>query len=523
MMTASLLPRWIGGPLGLDDRLRDPGHGGAAYTSLEKPATNGRGGPKRNCVVGLLVVLFNIVRFLLRHPIKVLLPLALFLLYLVNDTIQRARNNQTYMSCWAPRLGSYHTLLLINSAPCAPETRVSDDVPVWVPPSCQTDPGQDACHLQWVTFSTRCTAQLNTLARSVHAAGISFKTIGYKHSWPGWGGRVRMLGEHLATMPDDDIVIFSDADDVLLIPGWNATRFINRFKALASPVVFMAEKVCWPLNHLESVYPRPSSETPYRYLNGGGYIGYVWALRALIQRGYEVDCMDDQKMFTELLVVRDVSYVITADGKRVITERGEPAYEGAVAWEGNQDHPSFDDTWLRHPMPSNRDAGAASTPPSTDLAVKMPNRLQMMEAAAGHAPPNTRVTLIRLDYYTHILASLWNSYITEWDVVVPPPVPPRAVGRSAAAETLPTRHERRAAPSSDVADLAADVAAAGMATNATVAEPRVRSLAEEDVGVIGVRHRSTGHWPAILHQNGDKSESTFSLLLPVFQERFGIM
>lgn len=45
-------------------------------------------------------------------------------------------------------------------------------------------------------------------------------------------------------------------------------------------------------------YDVPSSGSPYIYLNGGTYMGYVWALKDVIDASYSGDCSDDQRSYT---------------------------------------------------------------------------------------------------------------------------------------------------------------------------------------------------------------------------------
>lgn len=75
-------------------------------------------------------------------------------------------------------------------------------------------------------------------------ANIAFTVLGLRTSWAGFGGRVRMLREYLDTLPSDKIVIFSDADDVLLLPACSSTDILDVFLSHAPhPILFLPEKV----------------------------------------------------------------------------------------------------------------------------------------------------------------------------------------------------------------------------------------------------------------------------------------
>ncbi|KAH6603049.1 hypothetical protein BASA61_000463 [Batrachochytrium salamandrivorans] len=139
-----------------------------------------------------------------------------------------------------------------------------------------TTDSADGC-VEWVTFSTKCSKNLNRLAALAHLTGVQFTIL----------------------VPDDRIIIFTDADDVIPLPQCSAAHMAQTFLSHDTPVLFMAERECWPDISLKESYPKPTVEpTPFIYLNGGSYMGYAWALRDIIAEAYSIHCSDDQRGFT---------------------------------------------------------------------------------------------------------------------------------------------------------------------------------------------------------------------------------
>jgi hypothetical protein len=74
-------------------------------------------------------------------------------------------------------------------------------------------------------------------------------------------------------------ILFADCWDVMIAS--NLKEFEEKYLALDSPIVFAAEKNCWPD---ESLAPKfPPSPTQYQFLNSGLWMGEKMAVRMLIQ------------------------------------------------------------------------------------------------------------------------------------------------------------------------------------------------------------------------------------------------
>lgn len=95
-------------------------------------------------------------------------------------------------------------------------------------------------------------------------------------------------------------ILFCDGYDVVFASSLSS--IVDSFLSFPSPIVFSAERGCWPDPKLETLYP--TAPTPYRFLNSGLWIGEIAHVRPilkhLLQTSYSQKC--DQRMFTKLFL-----------------------------------------------------------------------------------------------------------------------------------------------------------------------------------------------------------------------------
>ncbi|KAH6590026.1 hypothetical protein BASA50_009728 [Batrachochytrium salamandrivorans] len=168
----------------------------------------------------------------------------------------------------------------------------------------------EACPVEWISYITTCTKGGNRLVDSVTATGIPMTVLGLGTVWRSrWGERIRALHDYLLKVPNDRIIVFSDADDVIIAPFATIESLMTDYRQLVNsrggPTIFFpAETICYPDGDLWSNYTRaeniPNShgKSPFTYLNAGVMIGPASHIRALIRLVYRDDCFDDQRAFT---------------------------------------------------------------------------------------------------------------------------------------------------------------------------------------------------------------------------------
>jgi hypothetical protein len=112
--------------------------------------------------------------------------------------------------------------------------------------------------------------------------------------WSGFKDKLVAMSEFLATLPPTDVVCFVDGYDVTCFGLEDSTEVLEKFKRMNVDVLFSAETSCYPWSHVQPLYP--STTSIYRYLNSGGYMGYVAALQQVLSRDMSASPCDQGYM-----------------------------------------------------------------------------------------------------------------------------------------------------------------------------------------------------------------------------------
>jgi hypothetical protein len=171
---------------------------------------------------------------------------------------------------------------------------------------------QDKQELEWIMYVSACSVHSNRLAQVLDDSGIPFTFLGIGHRWRRhWGMRMRVYHDYLKTIPADRLVVISDADDVLFVPGYKPSELIRAFKSLVAsrdgPLVFFpAELACYPNGDWALNYTAPENvvgglrrTSPFKYLNAGILIGQAGHVASMMELSYFGDCTDDQLHYTQ--------------------------------------------------------------------------------------------------------------------------------------------------------------------------------------------------------------------------------
>ena len=104
---------------------------------------------------------------------------------------------------------------------------------------------------------------------------MDIKVLGMGKPYFSHSLKLLYMSDFLNTLPEDDIIMFVDAYDVLIIS--DKKTILEKFLQKKTPLLFAAEKNCWPLDNVKDRFP--NSPTPFKYINSGTYIGYVYFLK----------------------------------------------------------------------------------------------------------------------------------------------------------------------------------------------------------------------------------------------------
>lgn len=132
---------------------------------------------------------------------------------------------------------------------------------------------------------------LDYLLTSGRHFGIEVKVIGLDRPFPNNFTKLYRMQEYLRTLPPNDIVLFIDAFDVLLLG--DAPTILSRYYEFETPCLFSAERRLYPRSSIKDLkIPYPKAETSFIYLNSGGYIGRVahvqWMINEIIADRYTI-------------------------------------------------------------------------------------------------------------------------------------------------------------------------------------------------------------------------------------------
>ena len=123
--------------------------------------------------------------------------------------------------------------------------------------------------------------------------GTNVEWKGTDMSGAGGGHKVSLLREYLDTLPEHDVVLFTDAYDVIYNTG--IEEITRRYLGFKKKVVFSAEQYIWPDKSLADKFPQ--CDTKYKYLNSGTFIGRVDELKKILADAEIAEYEDDQLFY----------------------------------------------------------------------------------------------------------------------------------------------------------------------------------------------------------------------------------
>ncbi|XP_069474352.1 procollagen-lysine,2-oxoglutarate 5-dioxygenase 2 isoform X2 [Ambystoma mexicanum] len=159
-----------------------------------------------------------------------------------------------------------------------------------------------------VTVATRETDGFLRFMQSAKYLNYTVKVLGQGEEWKGGeavnsiggGQKVRLLKEALESYAehDDPVVLFTDSYDVIFAGG--PEELLDKFHEANNKVVFGAESLVWPDKRLADKYPFVRSGK--RFLSSGGFIGYMSAIKKIVEQWDLQDNDDDQLFYTKIYI-----------------------------------------------------------------------------------------------------------------------------------------------------------------------------------------------------------------------------
>ena len=159
-----------------------------------------------------------------------------------------------------------------------------------------------------ITVATEDNDELGRFKDSCKRYNIPFLILGLGDDWrsgraengvllePGGAQKIIYLRDEIKNWNnlEDTIIMFTDSYDVM----FNGTpmEIVRQFRDMKSPLVFSAEKTCWPDEEVSDSYPYADSE--YLFLNSGGFIGYGDHILKMVNHEIDIE-EDDQRYYTK--------------------------------------------------------------------------------------------------------------------------------------------------------------------------------------------------------------------------------
>ena len=158
--------------------------------------------------------------------------------------------------------------------------------------------------------------------------GFSVKNLGTNVDWhgtdmegPGGGHKVNLVRNYLDQLPENDVVLFTDAYDVFFINGLQ--EITKRWMDASVEILFGSEASCWPDESMTIKHPE-TGLSKYRFLNSGQYIGRVGALKDFFAE--RLNDSDDDQLYMQRVWLNDTTkFSVGLDYEQYIFQTHEPA------------------------------------------------------------------------------------------------------------------------------------------------------------------------------------------------------
>lgn len=185
-------------------------------------------------------------------------------------------------------------------------------------------------NLRVITFTDKPLGNDNKLIQSCASKGIKLEIISPEGDWIVNAQKIKLLHDFINSIDNNDLLLIVDAFDVII--NANPEEIISIFNELETDILFSAEANFYFRNSkLKNYYQKnyPQSDTIYRYLNSGTFIGYRDSIGTFLSEIIEANNLDpndtlsfvpvrsDQylygKHFVDVSIARNTGYKITLD------------------------------------------------------------------------------------------------------------------------------------------------------------------------------------------------------------------
>ena len=112
----------------------------------------------------------------------------------------------------------------------------------------------------------------------MHSKHINIHINGIGVKWIDFSNKLENFHKFLEDVDDNKIVMSLDAYDVIIFD--NAENIKKKFEEFDKPLVFSAEKFCWPDANIWEKYK--NQDEIFKFVNAGTYMGYAWRIKEML-------------------------------------------------------------------------------------------------------------------------------------------------------------------------------------------------------------------------------------------------
>lgn len=161
-----------------------------------------------------------------------------------------------------------------------------------------------ANQLHVCTVATHNDPGLFRLQRSCQRKGVPLVVLGQGRPYPSNGIKLQFVKEYLDTLPDDDILLFIDGFDVIILD--DGQTILEKFLSKNTPFFISKEMNFGPAFSRDLIANYPNAPTNFQFINSGGYIGYVKFIKQLFDSlSFQINIDDQDQIHVHFLKNRD--------------------------------------------------------------------------------------------------------------------------------------------------------------------------------------------------------------------------
>jgi len=222
----------------------------------------------------------------------------------------------------------------------------------------KTRKNNNKCKIFLMTVSTKQHPNLDIWRKSAEANGFHPKILGLKENKKyhdplfgkgHFGMKLRYLFDYCKKLKPNDILLFTDAWDVIIIG--DCKKVYKDYKSFKKDIVFGGETIAGVLYDLSNIFNMHKYDLSkaFPYLNAGIMIGKAGAIRELLEKYTEkeiADSVDDQILWRKIYLENKDKIAIDSQAKMILntclTSKKNYVYEDNIfTYKGTNTHPSI--------------------------------------------------------------------------------------------------------------------------------------------------------------------------------------